>query len=208
MRLRFLCAAVIGLIGTAFAQAPALNLVGDRFKPLTYEQLTPEQKTMADNLLTGERRGLGGPFNVLLRSPEMGDTAQKLGAYFRFHSSLPGRLNELAIIITARYWTAQFEWTAHKRAALQAGVSSAVVDAIAEGRRPTGMQKDEEIVYNFCDELLKKKQVSDSTFQAAAGAFGERQVVDMIGVMGYYQLVSMLLNVDRYPATNELKPLP
>src|SRR5213596_1443473 len=89
-----------------------VQLVGDRFKPLKYDDMTPEQKTMMDHLVSGERRGAGGPFNVLLRSPEMGDLAQQFGASMRFHSSLPRKLNEMAIIITARHWTAQFEWQA------------------------------------------------------------------------------------------------
>ena len=183
-----------------------VKLVGDRFKPLTYDQMTAAQKTMIENLLAGERRGTGGPFNVLLRSPEIGDLAQKLGAGVRFHSSLPSRLNELGIIITARYWTAQFEWNAHRRAALAAGISAATVDAIAAGQRPTSMQPDEEAVYNFGTELLRTKQVSDATFQAAVKTVGERGVVDLISVMGYYQLVSMLLNVDRYPLGDGVKP--
>lgn len=199
------------------AKAPPPNprdvrLAGDRFKPLTYDQMTPAQKTMIENLLAGERRGTGGPFNVLLRSPEIGDLVQKLGAGVRFHSSLPPKLKELGIIITARYWTAQFEWNAHKRAALNAGLSPAIVDAIAAGKRPPSMQPDEEAVYNFGTELLRTKQVSDATFEAATKAVGERGVVDLISVMGYYQLVSMLLNVDRYPLGDgvkpELKPLP
>jgi len=141
----------------------------------------------------------------------MGDLAQQFGAATRFNTSLPRKLNELAIIITARHWTSQFEWVAHHRAALQAGLSPAIADAIAEGRRPVGMQKDEEVVYNFCTELLNTKQVSDATFNAAKGAVGERGVVDLIGVMGWYNMVSMLLNVDRYPLPEgsqpELKPL-
>jgi 4-carboxymuconolactone decarboxylase len=203
------------ILGAQQAAAPNprdVKLAGDRFKPLTYDQMSPGQKTMIENLLAGERRGTGGPFNILLRSPEIGDLAQKLGAGVRFHSSLPPRLNELGIIITARYWTAQFEWNAHKRAALAAGVSPAIVDAIAAGQRPASMQPDEEAVYNFGTELLRTKQVSDATFQAATKALGERGVVDLISVMGYYQLVSMLLNVDRYPLGDgvkpELKPLP
>src|SRR5262249_52169001 len=117
----------------ALAQTPAtqpanppstsdLQLRGDRFKPLTYAEMNPAQKTMTDHLLAGERRGLGGPFNVLLRSPEMGDLAAQFGGVMRFHSSIPSKLNEMAIIITARYWTAQYEWNAHKRAALAAGL--------------------------------------------------------------------------------------
>ena len=94
-----------------------VKLVGDRFKPLTYREMTPEQKKMFESLISGERRGAGGPFNVLLRSPEMGDLAQKFGASMRFHSTMPPRLNELAIIITARHWTSHYEWYAHRRAA-------------------------------------------------------------------------------------------
>jgi 4-carboxymuconolactone decarboxylase len=209
-RLLVICAA-----GVASAQTPAtrtLNLVGDRFRPLKYEELTPQQKTMVENLLNGERGTTTGPFNVLLRSPEMGDIAQKLGAYVRFHSSVPSKLNEMAIIMTARYWTAQYEWTAHKRLAEQAGLSPAIIQSIAEGKKPTSMPADEETVYNFCDELLKTKQVSDKTFAATRDRFGEQRMVDLIAAMGYYQIVSMALNVDRYPLAAgtqpELKPLP
>jgi 4-carboxymuconolactone decarboxylase len=224
MRRTVFCCALVGLvgaIGVAMAQNPGSNapvpdpntvkLVGDRFTPLTYREMTPEQKKMFESLISGERRGAGGPFNVLLRSPEMGDLAQKFGASMRFHSTMPPRLNELAIIITARHWTSHYEWYAHRRAAQQNGVSPATVEAIAAGRRPTTMQPDEEIVYNFCTELLTNKQVSDQTFQAAKDKFGERGIVDLIGVSGYYGLVSMLLNVDRYPLPDgvqpELKPL-
>jgi 4-carboxymuconolactone decarboxylase len=190
---------------------PKLELFGDRFKPLTYETMTPEQKHLTDRILNSERKSMGGPFNALLRSPEMGDLAQQLGAYIRYRTSLPHRLNEMAIIMVARSWTAQYEWYAHKTLALQAGLNQAIVDAIAEGRRPAAMQPDEEAVYNFCTELLNTRQVTDAAFQAATQAFGERGVVDLVGATGYYQLVSALLNVDRYPlppgAKPELKPL-
>jgi 4-carboxymuconolactone decarboxylase len=213
----------IGLgLARASAQSPGpsapppdpntVTLVGGRFAPLTYRTMTPAQKTMFEHLLTGERRGASGPFNVLLRSPEMGDLAQQFGASMRYHSTIPSRLNELAIILTARHWTSHYEWYAHKRAALTAGLDPAIVDAVAAGRRPTAMKSDEEAVYTFISELLTTKSVSDKTFAAAKTAFGERGVVDLIGVSGYYTLVSMLLNVDRYPLPNgvqaELKPLP
>jgi 4-carboxymuconolactone decarboxylase len=209
MRIQLTAAGIVVMIVTAMAQTPktpVLNLVGDRFKPLTYEQMTPAQKTMVDHLLAGERRGANGPFNVLLRSPELGDLAQQLGAQVRFHSSLPRKLNELAIIITARHWTAQYEWYAHKRAALEAGLNPAIVDAIAGGKRPASMQPDEETIYAFSTELLNTKQVSDATFEATKKAFGERGVVDLVAVIGYYQLVSMVLNVDRYPLPDGAKP--
>ena len=218
IRLLLSCAAGLVVVGIAAAQAPVprpdprnLRLRGDRFKPLTYDEMTPAQKTMIDHLLSGPRAGADGPFNVLLRSPEMGDLAQQFGAAMRFNSSIPRKLNELAIIITARYWTSQFEWQAHHRAALQAGLSPTIADAIAQGKRPTGMQNDEETVYNFCVELLNTKQVGDATYKAVKDAFGERGVVDLIGVMSWYQMVSMLLNTDRYPLPEgtqpELKPL-
>jgi 4-carboxymuconolactone decarboxylase len=189
----------------------SVRMVGDRFKPLTYAQMTAAQKKMFENLISGERRGASGPFNVLLRSPEMGDLAQQFGASMRFHSSIQPRLNELAIIITARHWSSQYEWYAHRRAAQTAGLSQSIIDAVAAGRRPASMAPDEAAVYNFVNELLTTKQVSDATFAAAKETFGERGVVDLIGVSGYYGLVSMLLNVDRYPLPEgvqpELKPL-
>jgi 4-carboxymuconolactone decarboxylase len=190
----------------------SVRMVGDRFKPLTYAEMTAPQKKMFENLISGERRGAAGPFNVLLRSPEMGDLAQQFGASMRFHSSMPPKLNELAIIITARHWTSHYEWYAHRRAAATNGLSESIIQAIATGKRPTGMNAEEETVYNFCTELLTSKQVSDKTFEATKAKFGERGVVDLIGVTGYYQLVSMLLNTDKYPlpdgAQPELKPLP
>jgi 4-carboxymuconolactone decarboxylase len=213
-------AIVIASVGIAAAQAPApttrpdprnVKLRGDRFKPLTWDEMTPAQRTMVEHLLSGPRGGTEGPFNVLLRSPEMGDLAQQFGASTRFATSVPRKLYELAIILTARHWTAQFEWTAHKRGAIQAGIAPAVADAIAEGRRPASMPPDETVVYNFANELLETKQVSDASFAAAKNLLGERGVVELVNVIGYYGLVSMLLNVDRYPlpqgSTPELKPL-
>lgn len=213
MRLHTLAFAITLLATLARAQsAPEIHLRGDRFKPLAYDAMTPEQKLMVDHLLAGERGGTNGPFNVTLRDPEMGDAAQKLGAQLRFHTALPNRLNEMAILMTARFWTSQYEWYAHHRGALTAGLSPAVIDAIAQGKRPASMQPDEEIIYNFASEMLRTKQVSDAAFKAVVEKFGERGAVDLTGVMGYYCFVSMMLNVDRYPlpdgAKPELQPLP
>jgi 4-carboxymuconolactone decarboxylase len=214
MRLPVVSAAVVTtVLSLANAQAPTrnLNLRGDRFKPLTYDQLNPAQKTMVEHLFAGERGGMNGPFNVTLRSPEMGDLAQQLGAQLRFHSALSAKQRELAIILTARAWTAQYEWYAHSRSALQAGISQAAVDAIAAGKRPALLGPDEDVVYNFVSELLKTKQVSDPVFQAALGKLGEKGVVDLTGLVTYYGFVSAMLNIDRYPlpegAKPELKPL-
>lgn len=196
-------------IGFAVAQTPAkpdLKLRGDRFKPLQYENLDPAQKKMADHLLSGERAGANGPFNVMMRSPEMGDLAQALGAQVRYHNTLPKKLNEFAIIITGRYWTAQYEWAAHKKLALEAGLKPEIIAAVAEGRKPAGMQPDEEAIYNFATELLNTKHVSEAAFAAVKDKFGERGVVDLGFTIGYYQLVSSLLNIDRYPLPDGDKP--
>jgi len=205
------CLIACVFVATLTAQAPAPNprdvqLVGDRFKPLKWDEMTPQQKTMMEHLVSGERRGAGGPFNVLLRSPEMGDIAQQFGASMRFHSSLPRKLNEMAIIITARHWTAQYEWSAHRTAAAQAGLKEPIIQSIAQGKRPANMDADETVIYNFATELLNSKQVTDPVFKAVKDKFGEKGVVDLIGVMGYYQFVSMLLNVDRYPLAADAKP--
>jgi 4-carboxymuconolactone decarboxylase len=207
---------VLVLSPLATAQAPApyhpdLQLRGDRFKPLTWDELTPPQKVMAEHLMMGERGGMVGPFNVALRSPEMGDLAQRLGAQLRFHSSLSNKLDEFAIIMVARFWSAQFEWAAHHRAAVAAGLSPAIIDAVAVGKRPPSMQPDEEVLYNYANELLQTRQVSDANFKAAVDKFGERGVVDLTGLMGYYCWVAMMLDIDRYPVPEgtkpELKPL-
>ncbi len=208
LRSVFLAAICLTLL---MAQTPDLKFKGNRFRALQYGELTPAQKVMADHLLNGERAGGGGPFNVLMRSPEMGDLAQKLGAQVRYHSSLPPKLNEFAIIITGRYWTSQYEWFAHKPLALKAGLKPAIVDSLALGKHPAGMDAEEEMVYNFATELLNTKKVTDQTFKAVVGKFGEKGAVDLTIVIGYYQLVCSVLNLDGYPlpdgAQPELKPL-
>lgn len=208
MRHVFLCA-IMCLAGVVMAETPTspdLHLRGDRFKPLTYDEMTAEQKALVNRIQSGPRGGtLDGPFNVYLRSPEIGDAAQQLGAQVRYHSSIPRKLNEFAILITGRYWNAQYEWYAHKKYALEAGLNPAIIDALAAGKRPP-MQKDEEVIYNFCTEMLHTKQVSDAAFNAAKEQVGERGIVDLIGLMGYYTLVSMTLNADRYPLPNGEKP--
>jgi 4-carboxymuconolactone decarboxylase len=214
MKLRILFAGILILAAIAAAQTPIpddLQLRGDRFKPLKASELTPEQKVLVEHLYASKRGGANGPFNVMLRSPEMGDLAQNLGSYLRFHTTVPLKLNEFAILITARALTVQYEWTAHRKAGLAAGLSQQIIDAVAVGKRPASMQPDEEAVYNFSTELVNTHQVSDATFHTAVDKFGERTVVDLIGTIGYYHFVSMMLNVDRYPLPAgdkpELKPL-
>ena len=170
-----------------------------RFKKLAESDMDEAQLKVYRELASGPRGGVRGPFNALFRSPTLCDRAQKLGEYLRFESSLSARLNEFAILITARHWNAQYEWFAHYKHAMTGGLSPAVAADLAHGKRPAGMQDDEAIVYDFCKELHEKKSVSDATFQAALDKFGERGVIDLIGVSGYYSLVSMVLNVDRQP---------
>jgi 4-carboxymuconolactone decarboxylase len=209
MRITLCCACLIGAMGLASGQAAAtaeLRLRGDRFKPLTADELTPQQKTFVEDIMKGPAPNLNGPYNVLLRSPEMGDLAHQFGIYTRFHSTVPRKLNELAIIMAARFWNSQFVWFAHRRAAQDAGLSQAIVDAIAEKKRPASMQPDEEAVYNFADELLNRREVSDATFAAAKDKLGEQGVVDLVAGMGYFQLISMFINLDRYPMPPGVKP--
>lgn len=214
MKLRILLGGILALAAVVAAQTSIpddLQLRGDRFRPLEASELTPEQKTLVEHLYASKRGGANGPFNVMLRSPEMGDLAQNLGSYLRFHTTVPLKLNEFAILITARALTVQYEWIAHRKAALAAGLSPQIIEAVAVGKRPASMQPDEEVVYNFTKELVDTHQVSDSAFHAAVDKFGERTVVDLIGTIGYYHFVSMMLNVDRYPLPAgekpELKPL-
>jgi 4-carboxymuconolactone decarboxylase len=201
-------AVVLGLCAVSLMaqQTRQLNLRGDRFKPLTWDALAPEQKTLVNDLLAGSRTSLDGPFNAYLRSPDMGNIAQKLGEYVRFRTSLPRKLNEMAIILTAKHWSSQYEWYAHKPMAIAAGLSESVADDIQAGRRPAAMKADEAIVYDFCAEMRERRRVSDQTYAAAVGLLGEQGVMDLVAAMGYYDLVSMTLNLDRYPLPSGAVP--
>jgi 4-carboxymuconolactone decarboxylase len=183
-----------------------------RFPLLTEATMTPRQRESYQAIVSGPRKGATGPFNALLRSPEVADRVQKVGEYVRFQSVIPGPLNEMAILIAGRFWGAQFEFWAHRRLARTAGLPDAIIDAIAEGRRPAGMTDDQRIVYDFASELFRDKAVSDAAFQAVTGRFGEQGVIDLIAAVGYYSIVSMVLNVDRYPLPDgeapPLEPLP
>jgi len=188
-----------------------------RFKQIPVEKLTPEQKALYDAIRSGPRSQvqnssaakpgpLGGPFNVLLRSPGVGNIIQALGAEIRFKSSLPAKLNEFAICITARHWACQYEWTAHHKLALDAGLDPKIGEDLANGRKPANMSADEQIVYNFSKELHEKHEVTDATYKAMFDRFGERGAMDLIAVNGYYTLISMVLNTDRTPLAPGAKP--
>ncbi|HYC44664.1 MAG TPA: carboxymuconolactone decarboxylase family protein [Burkholderiales bacterium] len=188
-----------------------------RFNLIPVEALSAEQRRLYDAIRSGPRAKiansgaakpgpLGGPFNVWLRSPGIGDCVQRLGEEIRFRSSLPTKLNEMAILVTARFWTSQYEWHAHCKLALDAGLDPAIAQAIAEGRRPAEMDDDEAMVYDFSKELHEKQGVSDASYQRVLDRFGERGVFDLIAVNGFYSLVSMCLNVDRTPLPEGVPP--
>jgi 4-carboxymuconolactone decarboxylase len=181
----------------------------ERFKTLSDAEMTPEQKKLMQAIVSGPRKQMrGGPFQAFLRSPELGDIVQQFGAHVRFKSVFPDALKEFAIMVTARRWTAQYEWVAHSRMAREAGVDPAKVEAIAEGKRPQGMSADETAVYEFASELVRTGEVSDPHFDAVKSRWGERGAVELILTCGYYTTVSMILNVHRHPIPPDAKPLP
>jgi len=158
-------------------------------------ELTAEQRKAVADIVAGPRGHLVGPFIPLLRSPEFMNRLQKTGEYLRFNSAFEPRLSELAILITARAWSQNFEWHHHRPIAEKAGLRSDIVDAIASGRRPEAMAMDEAAIYDFLDELLRTRNVSDVTYRRVVGMFGEKGVIDLIGIHGYYSLLAMILNV-------------
>jgi len=164
-----------------------------RFSQLAFDQLNDVQKRVAERILKVSSAGLGGPYSILLRSPDLAERYLNMTDYLRFKTSLPHRLNELAILIEARLWDAQYEWWAHYPIALRAGVSEAVANDIKEGRRPAAMQPDEAVVYDVCIELLRDRHLTDATFRRAKAMLGEQQVVDLIAVAGFYVMVSSVI---------------
>jgi 4-carboxymuconolactone decarboxylase len=171
----------------------------DRLPPLPEGSLTPAQKRAAAELASGPRGAVFGPFVPLLRSPDFLSPLQKAGEYLRYKSALPPRLSEFAILIVARRWGQQYEWHVHRPIAERAGVPVEHIRALAEGRRPDNMATDETVVHDFLRELQDNREVSDTTYGRAVELFGERGVVDLCGLCGYYSLLAMVLNVARTP---------
>jgi 4-carboxymuconolactone decarboxylase len=167
--------------------------------PIPADKLTEAQKKAAEVFAEGRGYAVRGPFVPLIRSPEVMLRAKAMGDYLRFKSVLPPRINEMVIIITAREWTQNYEWNSHQPAALKAGLRPEIADAIADGRRPTGMAEDEEIAYDMATEILRLKRVSDATYARAVAKFGEQGVIDLLGVVGYYNFLAIVLNATRTP---------
>jgi 4-carboxymuconolactone decarboxylase len=182
-------------------------MTAPRFAPIAPEQMNAAQKRLADALTQGPRGGVRGPFPALMRVPELADRIRLLGDYVRFEGSLPGPLRELAILVVARFWTAQYEWYAHSRHAVKAGIDAGVPDAIAQGKRPATLSADEALVYDLCVELLHARDVSDATYAAALARFGEATLLELVSLVGYYGFVSLVLNVNRTPIPEGATPL-
>jgi len=221
---RVLCAmpgvALTAIVAAASAQtAPAqklpieqIQLRGDRFHGLSYDEMTPEQRVMLDHTVNSARAvtntTANGPFNVLLRSPEIGDLVQQLGNSIRFASGLTPAQRELATLAAGRAWTSHYEWYAHARYAADAGIPAAVVDAIAAGRAPdlALLSKDEALTWRLAEELMFTRRVTDATYRDALAALGEERFKSAATLAAYYELVSMTLNVDRYPLPANVPP--
>jgi 4-carboxymuconolactone decarboxylase len=192
---------VFGLFFGAFVSAQ------DRMPPIPADKLTPAQKKTVDEYK--KARGGGGPWAVLTRSPELMSRTLMLSDYLRFNSTLPPRLSEFVILMTAREWGQNYEWNAHHPLAVKGGLNPEVAKAVAEGRRPVQMAEDEASLYDLIQELLHNRTVSDSTYARAVSTFGEQAVVDAVSISGYYTMVAMLLNTARTPlAPGVTAPLP
>jgi 4-carboxymuconolactone decarboxylase len=163
------------------------------------DRLSPEQRKVYNAIVAGPRGKVEGPLRVWLNSPEFAARAQELGAFCRYRTSLPPRLSELAILVTAAYWRAGFEWHAHEQFARKAGLSEQVIAAVHAGKRPPFQNEDEALVYAFARELLEEHRVSDATYSRTAATLGTAGVVNLVGILGYYGLISMTINAFQLP---------
>src|ERR1700722_16810904 len=197
MRSRFAILAVaiaIAAIGAiAFTKSPVQGKE-PRFRQLTLEELDSQQRPLGEKILKVSSVGLAGPYNPMLRSPVMAQRMYDLLDYLRWHTSVPTKLNEFAILIQARLWRSQVEWLAHYPLALKAGISDAVAADLKANRRPATMQPDEAVIYDFCTELSQKHEVSDETFDHARKLLGDQGVVDLVAVSGTYVAIAMMLS--------------
>jgi len=166
-----------------------------RYRDITPDEMTPAQRRVHDLIVAGRRGRFGGPFQQLIHAPEICEHAAKLGEHLRWGTSLPDRLSELAIITTARFWRAHYEWFAHAPLAEKAGVPAAAVEAIRRGDTPNFGQKDEALVHRICTELFKTQRLSDASFAEAVASLGEAGMIEVIGIIGYYTLIGNTLNV-------------
>lgn len=170
-----------------------------RLPDIVPEALSPEQRRVYDDILSGPRGIVEGPLRVWVNNPGLADKAQALGAYCRYGTSLSQRLSELAIITTGAHWRAGFEWAVHGPIALRSGLDPALVEAIRVGADPDLPKDDERAVYRFTTELLNDRRVSDGTYRYAQGILGDTALIDLVGILGYYALISMTINAFEVP---------
>lgn len=172
----------------------------DRLPPIASSSWTDAQRVCADEIIRGPRGAVIAPFVPLLRSPELCTHAQRMGEYLRYRSALGLRLSELAILVTARHWSQQVEWAIHAPIAIREGIDAAVVQAIGVRQRPPLGRADEQVVYDVSVQSLVDKQVDDATWAAALTQLGEQGTVDLLGIVGYYTMLSVVMNGARTPA--------
>ena len=179
----------------------------DRMPPIPAADMTVAQRDAANDYKQVRNTTVfEGPFVPLLRSPELLSKVQRVGEYLRYRSALPRHLSELVILISARHWCQQFEWGVHSAEAEKAGLAPLVIEAVADGRRPTGMTNEESTLHDFCAELLRNQRVSDVTYGRATDLFGEQGIVDTVGLLGYYSLLAMMMNTARTPMREGMRP--
>ncbi|PPC78007.1 4-carboxymuconolactone decarboxylase [Pokkaliibacter plantistimulans] len=166
-----------------------------RLTPIADEQLSPAQQQVLQDILSGPRGNLDGPFLAWIHSPGLAQPAQQLGAFCRYHTRLSTRLSELAILLTASRWQSQAEWLIHEPIALKAGLSAEVVDALRQGQPPVFSDPEEALIYAIGQQLYDTRRVSDALYQQGVATFGEPALVELVGIFGYYALVAMTLNV-------------
>lgn len=185
-------AAFLGWTASSFAPGAA-RAKEPRFPQLTLDQLNDQQRPLGEKIMKISSVGLAGPYNPLLRSPELANRMYDLLDYLRWNSSVPAKLNEFAILIQGRQWRSQVEWFAHAPIARKAGLSEGIIADLKANRRPEGMGPDEAAVYDFCMELTQTHAVSDETFARLKSFFNEKQIVDLTAVSGTYVTVAMIL---------------
>ena len=192
------------------ARKPANKMPPSRVSILAEEELTAVQRALLDSIRSGPRGGgttIRGPFAVFLHAPAFGELAQQLGGYCRFKTAVPPRLSEFAILCTAKFWRAQYEWFAHVPMAERAGVKTETIRDLHQGRAPKSAPKDERAIYDFVQELYKTRRVSDKTFKRVNAILGDSATIELVGILGYYVLISMILNIFRM-SPPEGEPLP
>jgi 4-carboxymuconolactone decarboxylase len=192
------------------AKKSTKKMPASRVPILAEESLTPDQRALLESIRSGPRgsgTNIRGPFAVFLHAPAFGELAQRLGGHCRFKTAVPPRLSEFAILVTARLWRAQYEWYAHVPQAERAGVNSETIRDLHKGRMPKSAPKDERAIYDFIQELYKTRRVGDKTYARVRDVLGDSGMVEFVGILGYYVLISMILNVFRM-SPPEGEPLP